>query len=216
MSSSNGVQEKYDNEPEIPCGFPLKSPPTPPSCLKSVTFKESLCHFNALKKALAASQEDREERKNEGISAARGLQSYWSCQLGEPVFDIFVAKFSRDLGPGGVDIVVLGERTLFTLREQGTVRLQKFLGYQPVCITKYVVEAAPGEEGAELTGRTVQENDEGFASIVEEENLIIGTDSDQLMMYKVRVVRSTSIKLMRYAGIISLGAPIELLCHGLP
>lgn len=102
------------------------------------------------------------------------------------MLDVFVAKFSRALGPGCIDIVVLGERTLFTLREQGTVRLQKVLGYQPACACKFVVVAAPGEEGARLTGTTVQENDEGFAAVVEEENLIIAADTDQLMVYKVR------------------------------
>lgn len=136
-------------------------------------------------KALAASQEDREKGRSEGISAARGLQAYWSCQLGEAVLDVFVAKFSRALGPGCVDIVVVGERTLFTLREQGTVRLQKVLGYQPACACKYVVVAGPGEEGAGLTGTTVRGIDEGFATVVEEENLVIAADTDQLMVYKV-------------------------------
>lgn len=143
-------------------------------------------HFNALGQALAASQGDREEGKNEGISGARGLQAYWSCQLGEHVLDILVAKFSHALGPGCVDIVVVGERTLFTLREQGTVRLQKVLGYQPACACKYAVVAAPGEDGARLTGTTVHGGEDGFATLVEEENLIIGSDTDQLMVYKVR------------------------------
>ncbi|CAM9678200.1 unnamed protein product [Ectocarpus sp. 8 AP-2014] len=134
--------------------------------------------------ALAASQEDREKGRSEGISAARGLQAYWSCQLGEAVLDVFVAKFSRALGPGCVDVVVVGERTLFTLREQGTVRLQKVLGYQPACACKYVVVAGPGEAGAGLTGTTVRGIDEGFATVVEEENLVIAADTDQLMVYK--------------------------------
>eukprot|EP00752_Nemacystus_decipiens_P002953 g2744.t1 len=134
--------------------------------------------------ALAASQESRETGKGEGISATRGLQAYWSCQLGEPVLDIFVAKFSRALGPGCVDIVVVGERTLFTLREQGTVRLQKILGYQPACACKYAVVAAPGEEGARLAGTTVCEIEPRFAAVVEEENVIIAADTDQLMVYK--------------------------------
>lgn len=154
-----------------------------------VSFKPAFTLFGYeydTKQALAASQEDREKGKNEGISATRGLQAYWSCQLGEPALDVFVAKFSRALGPGCVDIVVVGERTLFTLREQGTVRLQKILGYQPACACKYAVVAAPGEEGARLSGRTVREIDQGFAAVVEEENIIIAADTDQLMVYKVR------------------------------
>lgn len=86
-----------------------------------------------------------------------------------------------------MDIVVVGERTLFTLREHGTVRVQKMLGYQPACACKYTVVAAPGEQGAALVGTTVDEANESFATIVEEENLIIATDSDQLMVFKVRV-----------------------------
>lgn len=157
------------------------------------SFHEPCACRSRTEKALAASQEDREKGKNEGISAARGLQAYWSCQLGEPVLDIFVAKFSRALGPGCVDIVAVGEHTLFTLREQGTVRLQKVLGYQPACACKYTVVAAPGEEGERLAGTTVREIDEGFAAVVEEENLIIAADTDQLMVYKVRENRNRDI-----------------------
>lgn len=85
-----------------------------------------------------------------------------------------------------MDIVVVGERTLFTLREQGTVLLQKILGYQPACACKYVVVAAPGEHGVRLTGTTVHEIEDGFAAIVEEENIILGADTGQLLVYKVR------------------------------
>lgn len=60
------------------------------------------------------------------------------------------------------------------------------LGYQPACACKYTVVAAPGEQGAALVGTTVDEVDESFATIVEEENLIIATESDQLMVFKVR------------------------------
>lgn len=96
-----------------------------------------------------------------------------------------MAKFSRALGPGCVDIVVVGERTLFTLREQGTVRLQKVLGYQPACACKYTLVAAPGNDGARVVGTTVHEVDDEFATVVEEENLIIAAGTDQLMVYKV-------------------------------
>lgn len=142
--------------------------------------------FYLIIQALAASQSDHDDGKGEGISAARGLQAYWSCRLGEPAMDIFVAKFSRCLGPGCVDIVVLGERTLFTLREQGTVRLQKILGYQPACGCKYAVTAAPGEEGARVMGTTVDEASMAFSTVVEEENVIIAADTDHLLVYKVR------------------------------
>lgn len=139
-----------------------------------------------MQQALAASQGAEIERHRDGISAARGLQVYWSCCLGEHVLDVFVAKFSHSLGPGSVDIVVLGERTLFTLRERGTVRVQKILGYQPSCACKYAVVAAPGEEGERLTGTTVHESHEGFATVLEEENVIVAADTNHLMVYKVR------------------------------
>ena len=142
--------------------------------------------YSVFLQALAASQGDREERNCEGISGARGLQTYWSCQLGEPALDMFVAKFSRALGPGSVDIVVVGERSLFALREQGTVRLQKVLGNQIACACKYTVVASPGEAGAALTGTTVDAVDEEYTTTVEEENLIIATETDQLMVFKVR------------------------------
>lgn len=147
--------------------------------------------FRPTSQALVASQGAREEGSGEGISASRELQAYWSCRLGEAALDIFVAKFSQSLGPGCVDIVVLGERTLFTIREQGTVRLQKMLGDQAICACKYAVAATPGEDGARLTGTTVQESDEAFA-IVEDENLIVANDTNQLAVYKVCPALSTS------------------------
>lgn len=147
---------------------------------------------HTMRQALAASQGAEGERHRDGKSAARGLQVYWSCCLGEHVLDVFVAKFSQSLGPGSVDIVALGERTLFTLREQGTVRVQKVLGYQPSCGCKYAVVAAPGEEGEGLTGTTVHESNEGFATVLEEENIIIAADTNHLMVYKVKEPRGGS------------------------
>ncbi|CAM9718937.1 unnamed protein product, partial [Choristocarpus tenellus] len=127
--------------------------------------------------ALAASQGDIGEGKGEGIVGVRTVHAYWSIRIGEAAQDIFVSKFCCSLGPGCVDIVVIGERTLFALREQGTIRLQKFLEYQPCCACKYTVSA----QGGGIMGAT--SNSESLEE-VEMENIIIATETQLLMVYK--------------------------------
>eukprot|EP01012_Entosiphon_sulcatum_P026014 TRINITY_DN3140_c0_g1_i1.p1 TRINITY_DN3140_c0_g1~~TRINITY_DN3140_c0_g1_i1.p1 ORF type:complete len:869 (-),score=169.44 TRINITY_DN3140_c0_g1_i1:72-2678(-) len=67
------------------------------------------------------------------------LQVDWAVDVGEDVIDIRVAKFQKNSSEGQTDIIVLGERTLFCISDQGTVTMQKRLDYFSACVLPYVV-----------------------------------------------------------------------------
>ncbi|CAM9950896.1 unnamed protein product, partial [Phaeothamnion confervicola] len=128
-----------------------------------------------------------------GGSGMRAAQADWSTKVGEGVLDIFVARFggaALNLGgsgapggmaattkPGGVDIVVLGERTLFALRDNGSLRLQKRLDALPAAACRYAVTA----RDPALCGRTVAPH---LLPLIGEENLVLGTHDAQLCVYR--------------------------------
>jgi len=59
------------------------------------------------------------------------VQVDWSTNIGEHAIHIQVARFSRSLPPNQQEILVVGERTVFTVKENGGIRLQKrFSEYQ--------------------------------------------------------------------------------------
>jgi Bardet-Biedl syndrome 9 protein len=71
------------------------------------------------------------------VSSQRRLQPEWVANLGEHPQEIFVARFSRSLTSSQSDIVVLGERTLFCLKETGAIRMQKRFEFNPACAVAY-------------------------------------------------------------------------------
>jgi len=107
---------------------------------------------------------------NPGAAAgAKRMQPDWKINLGEHVHSLFVARYSRSLAASQVDILVLGEHTLFTLKENGTIRLQKRLDYDPSACVAY--NSSPEEPG---------DKDVGGAN----QNLIITTHQSSAMVYK--------------------------------
>jgi len=92
------------------------------------------------------------------------LQIDWALVVGEHVADIRIARFSRALAPQQVDIVVLAERTLICLKENGAVRSQKRLEYVASCCVPFA--SGSTEPGAP------------------EHNLLVGTQTGSLMIYR--------------------------------
>jgi len=87
---------------------------------------------------LASSSADKTaEGEESGLTQQKRVQVDWSFVLGERVVDIRVARFSRSLTAGQIDILVLGERTLYALSEIGQPRLQIRLEYAPTAITTF-------------------------------------------------------------------------------
>ena len=67
----------------------------------------------------------------ENAAGGKRVQSSWEANVGEHVLDIKVGRWTSSLGPGQVDVLVLGEHTLFCLTDTGEIRTQKRLEYGP-------------------------------------------------------------------------------------
>ena len=69
------------------------------------------------------------------VFGAKKIQAEWVCRVGETVLDIRLGRLSPDLRAQQVDLLVLGERTLFVLHENmGTICEQKRFDYHPSCL----------------------------------------------------------------------------------
>jgi len=91
------------------------------------------------------------------------LRCDWSVNIGEDVVDIKMAKFARsERTSGGSDIVVLGDRTLYVLSENGDIKIQRRLDYHPSCLVPYTLDSKQGDK--------IQ-------------NILVGTHTAQLMVY---------------------------------
>lgn len=100
-----------------------------------------------------------------GASAVKKLSSEWSVVVGEEVVAIEVGRFSKSFAASEVDILVLAERTMMLLKENGTMRAQKRLEYSPLTCASFVAREAAG-------GGLV------------EHNLLVATLTGQLLVYK--------------------------------
>ena len=98
------------------------------------------------------------ETKDEG-KEGRKLQPDWSFNLGEDVMDMTICRVSRGLSSREREIAVLCERTLFVLKEDGTLRFNRRLDVAGATITAYALP----------DGRT--------------DNLLIGTHHKTVMVY---------------------------------
>lgn len=65
------------------------------------------------------------------------LAAFWRVIIGEPALEVTVARLTPSLAQGQVDIVILGERTLFAMSETGQLRLQMRLDYPPQALTAF-------------------------------------------------------------------------------
>jgi Bardet-Biedl syndrome 9 protein len=109
---------------------------------------------------LAASSGSNEKDANQ--QGGKKVQVDWSANVGEEIYDIRVAKFSQFLSNTQTEIVAIGERTLFCIRENGSIASQKRLDYFPSVLCPYNQTKDP----------------------MSKHNLIIGTHSKSLMIYK--------------------------------
>ncbi|KAL2084699.1 hypothetical protein ACEWY4_020217 [Coilia grayii] len=88
--------------------------------------------------AVATDADTKQEGEQQTKSSGKRLQADWTLVLGEVALDIVVSSFS----PSTHGIFVLGERSLYCLKDNGQVRFMKKLEYNPSCFLPY---AAVGE-----------------------------------------------------------------------
>mmetsp|Transcript_13770 Transcript_13770/g.26699 ORF Transcript_13770/g.26699 Transcript_13770/m.26699 type:complete len:870 (-) Transcript_13770:352-2961(-) len=109
----------------------------------------------------ASSEKGGEAKDNHGMSSSKRVHSEWSVNLGEHAIELFCVRVSESLKDKQSDIVVLGENTLFFLKENGAIRTQKRLDYNGSTFTAF-----PSGDTPELC------------------NLLVSSCQNSLMVYK--------------------------------
>lgn len=112
----------------------LQSYITANSQMKICAYKHSALASSTSEKmsdAPAASQ------AGDGNAGGKRVQASWEGNVGEHVLDIKVGRWTSSLGANQVDILVLGEHTLFCLTDSGEIRTQKRLEYNPQTICPF-------------------------------------------------------------------------------
>jgi len=76
---------------------------------------------------LAAAAENVDQEPGREGASGKKVQVDWSTNIGEHAQHIEVTRFSRSLSASQQEILVIGEHTVFTIKENGGIRLQKRL-----------------------------------------------------------------------------------------
>jgi Bardet-Biedl syndrome 9 protein len=78
-------------------------------------------------------EEEAEVRDGVPLPESRGvgkrLQTDWTVSLGENARDIYIGRTLVGLTPSQFDILVIGEHSLFWIREGGVLKLQKRIDF---------------------------------------------------------------------------------------
>jgi len=108
-------------------------------CFYTFSSTFEVCCFKHASLTLAQS-DDAAGGGRDGQPAAqsqRKVSPDWSVVVGEHVVDMRMARFTKNLPPNQMDVVVLGLQTLYALREGGGIRFQRRLDMQPSCLCVY-------------------------------------------------------------------------------
>jgi len=73
----------------------------------------------------------------EGFFSKKQVTVDWAVNLGDSGLQVGVARFTPNLPPFQIDIIALCERSIFAISEQGVMRWQSRLDYEPSCFTTY-------------------------------------------------------------------------------
>ncbi len=87
----------------------------------------------------------------------------WAVNIGEHALDIFVARHSPNLPSFGVEVVVVGETSLFVVQQQGLLKFQKRLESPAACCVPVRTGDARHQAGPE--------------------NLLLATHSQHLLVF---------------------------------
>ncbi|KAF4138218.1 PTHB1 C-terminus [Phytophthora infestans] len=101
------------------------------------------------KKRNALDEDGKEDRQKEAALAS--VHCDWKINIGEVIVDIRVARVSYQESASSFDILVLGEFTLFGIKPQGEVFLQKRLGFHPSAFIPFRRYASPTERVSQST-----------------------------------------------------------------
>mmetsp|Transcript_36785 Transcript_36785/g.88469 ORF Transcript_36785/g.88469 Transcript_36785/m.88469 type:complete len:861 (+) Transcript_36785:50-2632(+) len=115
---------------------------------------------------LAAAQDNVDQDAAASVTSGKKVQVDWTTNIGEHARYIEVTRFGRSLTSHQEEILVIGEQTLFCLKEKGSIRTQKRIGeYVVTAALTYPVPPAPTDSA-------------------QFHNLLIGTQSGHLMVFR--------------------------------
>lgn len=93
--------------------------------------------YQSLAASTGSIEKEREETAGQQAGTeGKKIQSDWSIVLGEEVYDICVARYSQNCS-GQNEIIVLGEKTMFVVKENGSLISQRRFDFHPSCIYAY-------------------------------------------------------------------------------
>lgn len=121
--------------------------------------------------AMASADDERKEVKS-GLSTAKRLMYDWLINIGEVALDIKYGRFSSSLTSNQLDIIVLGEHTLFCLKETGGIRFQKRLDYFPSAIVPYQRNVNAEDQGGSIDNVIVTSNENSLLYIYNDSRLV--------------------------------------------
>lgn len=90
---------------------------------------------------LAASSGSNQKENTNG----KKVKANWTVNVGEEVYDILVGRYSQYLSAGQSEILVIGERTLFSIKENGELMTQMRFDYFPSAVDLYKPSSDPSK-----------------------------------------------------------------------
>lgn len=131
-----------------------------------ITCNNSMCIEAYRYQVLAAAADNVDQDPNREGSSGKKVQVDWSTNIGEHASHIEVSRISRALSASQQEILVIGERSMFTIKENGGIRLQKRL-------CEYTINCAMSYKMPSETPDAPPMH-----------NLLIGTNTGHLMIFR--------------------------------
>jgi Bardet-Biedl syndrome 9 protein len=127
-----------------------------------ITFASSL-ELESYKYQVLAASSGSNEKDSLNSTGGKKLQVDWSLNIGEEVYDIKIGRYGQYLSASQSELIVLGERTLFCVKENGKITSQKRLDFFPSAMILYNQTADKA---------------------ISKQNIIVATQNKTLMVYR--------------------------------
>jgi Bardet-Biedl syndrome 9 protein len=164
---------------------PLCYAPQIDALVVTSTNMEVICfkyHVLAAKSSKTGSSVSSGGGNSSGTSGSSGkndkVHAEWRLNLGEHALDIYIGRYSTELIPGQIDILVHGEHSLFCVTDQGAIRFQKRLNYDVAASTTYNRDGGTSVRSSKRTKTGRTNDDEG-----KRQHLLVATHTGRLLVY---------------------------------
>ncbi len=124
------------------------------------------------------------------VGTKGGITPTWSVNIGDHAVSIFPARLTRPatgpaLDPLPQEIVVVGEQSLFVITDDGTIRLQRKLEYNPTFASAYTVAKQTSHPSSSSSSSSSSSAGDAAANdAFALQHLLVSTYQHSLMVYK--------------------------------